>query len=331
MTLSKEERKELATQIKRLIKAAGTFNLTKREPEEPNYELILQLLDGLGKEVEDELPTSLMRKVWAYRYRKYHLFLEVNVVPLAVKVNKHHLVGVEVDQDVIVNKFLDRYVTENPNKDIKSYSNDPAYLIFLPPFATFSETLQDQILWFHERSSYANYAKFLNLNKPAINLKFHIKHKYVLKKDLDEKVIIEMLEGSLDELHTTLTLYQNPFSNTELTEDDIVRVKAKIQFFDRILKNIDKYEFSKSNYDKNYSYLTLDYRYIKPDAATTSDLDNDQVQVSRKRAANFIFVNQDLIDENLPNRHKTVHKYLAQCNELFIKPRMTYYYKEKDK
>jgi hypothetical protein len=132
-----------------------------------------------------------------------------------------------------------------------------------------------------------------------------------------------MLEVSIDHLHEDL-------KEAGGAEAKTIRIRADIQRYERILKDIDKYEFSKSNYNRGYSYLTLDYRYIKPDAKTTSDVDSDQVQVSRKRAANFIFIDQELIDENLPNRHKRVHKYLDQCAILFDRPQMTYYFKAID-
>lgn len=326
MKLSDEERKELADQIKRLIKDAWDYSLTQDQPEEPNYELVLQLLHDLGSEVEEQLPATVQRKVWNYRYAKYHLFLRYNVIDKVVEVHPTHLVGVIPGEDVYINQLRHKFDTDQTQAIELDGVKAPASLIFLPPFHTLPELLQEQIFWFHERSGYANYAKFLNLGQPAINLKFHIKHKYAFKKDLPHQEIEEMLKIKIKDL-TSGHLDQE--TGKILIKNETLNHRAYIQKYTDILNNIEKYEFSKSNYHNQYHYLTLDYRYIKPNPQHP-DFDSDQVQVSRKRVANFIFVDQDLLERKVPNKHKTVHKYLKESHPLFITKRMTFYYKPKE-
>lgn len=315
---------DMIEKIADLIKKAGKFTLTKSEPKEHNHELVLQLLEGL-EGAEKKLPVSLLKKVWAYRYQKYRLFLELHVMPLAIDVDRSRLHGLskknasinELGQHTNVAHTRTRYTN-----DVEEEQEKKANIIFIPPLSEFPYQIGLQVKEFNSKKGYQNFAKFINIDKNAVNVSFHEKHKYVLKKDVNKDEIAAMIETRLEAINEELN-----YGNEGKQRFEIRNKEREQSTLKHILKRIDKLKFSASNYEKWYYYLTMNYRYIDYEIDYGA-IKKGQEQISKKRKGNFVCIDKTMINKVLPRADKKVHEYIESCECFLSMPTMNFYYEK---
>ena len=189
--------------------------------------------------------------------------------------------------------------------------------------------------------------KLINYGKPAVNIIFNSKHKYFVKKKINElelKVLIhsqrESLELRLDALEIQHTYELK--NNLDLGKQKEIKgkfkiiekgLKDKIALCKDIFENTQLYESTMSNYYKYYTYTFVTFKYLD----TTSGLlvsENSHIvkNVIRndhlfKVKTNIIFVDFKAMQNHQPYQNKKVesflnsfdHKFEYGVQELFIK------------
>ena len=94
--------------------------------------------------------------------------------------------------------------------------------------------------------------KLVNLDKPAISLKFFIKHKYQVDKQPDPALITMTLTNQVNELAEYLQ-----------THPDEETARARYELLQHVRSNPAEYRFAVSNFYRNYQYPYVSFRYAE--------------------------------------------------------------------
>lgn len=313
------QKKEVLATAKRLTplitqhtENAHGYKLSSKEPTNPHMEQILLLLDSQTSNVEGWLPSHLKSKIKAYRHEKIRMFVASEILQYQLKVVPSWLKGLQYGE------ILEKMAKE---KNVGK-KEAPAHVIFLPTLAEFPDEIQQKIQWFSIRSKqYQGAIRFLNPTQPAISLRFYNKTGYRLDRNLDEdevgQKIAKRLKRLMEEIESGIDLHAK-----ELTEQEIQARKSEFDLIASI-KPSDMV-FCRSNYAHDLKYLYLGYGFIND-----GKIKHDQVQVSRKRLANLIFLDPR-IQQASGRQDKKNHKYL-EGYKLMWSGSLDYYYRPKTK
>lgn len=182
------------------------------------------------------------------------------------------------------------------------------------------------------QSLFANYVDFdcrsiklVNYDRPAARLTFFKKHRYwVLKNaDLSREDKLTRVNAYINELivkRAILIDKTDNLSGMALSDakGQIGRMQEGVYSWEQVLNNLDGYDMAVSNYQRDYQYLTLNYKYRAADQEQEyrngqEHLLNPQRDgrgVITQQRYNIIFIDVREINREHPHQHKEIENFL---------------------
>ncbi len=161
-----------------------------------------------------------------------------------------------------------------------------------------------------DKSPYKN-LKLINYDRPAISLSFFSKHKYSIKRNINQGDALAHLKAFRDELLNRSLVQQ-------LTARQQEKLRETDELFRAMRDNPDQYESCFSNYHHYYRYWYCSYRYFEDDTQTKADTNSEHLLKHTERIKgqvherlNIIFIDPDFITRPVPHDHKLIDRELA--------------------
>lgn len=165
--------------------------------------------------------------------------------------------------------------------------------------------------------------KLVNYGKPAVRLTFFKKHKYWLLKNADlsredkqlriKNYINELLVKA--EIMTDNLDILPGFKQAE-QRGKIGGMREEIQAWRQVLEQIDDFDLAVSNYQRDYQYVTLNYKYRLDTGEYANGQEHllnpqrDNQGVITQPRYNLIFIDVREIEREHPHQHKEIENYL---------------------
>lgn len=201
------------------------------------------------------------------------------------------------------------------------------------------------------QSLFADYADFdcrtiklVNFDKPAVRLTFFKKHRYwVLKNaDLPREDKVVRITNYINELivkREILLDKVDQLSGAALSDGkgQVGFMQQEIQTWQQVLEHLDEYDLAVSNYQRDYHYVTLNYKYRSPNEEQEYkngqehllNPQRDKQGVITQPRYNIIFIDVREIHREHPHQHKEIENFLnnfsivsqAGKQQLYARPR----------
>lgn len=168
--------------------------------------------------------------------------------------------------------------------------------------------------------------KLVNYNRPAARLTFFKKHRYwVLKNaDLTREDKLTRINSYINELivkREILIDKTDNLSGMALSDakGHVGRMQEEIHNWEQVLNNLDGYDMAVSNYQRDYQYLTLNYKYraidqeqeYKNGQEHLLNPQRDGRGVTTQQRYNIIFIDIREINREHPHQHKEIENFLS--------------------
>ena len=168
--------------------------------------------------------------------------------------------------------------------------------------------------------------KLVNYNQPAVKMHFSMTHRYWLLKDADLTLAekqqrtseyLEKITVHIDKLQ--LIMPDKTGLARQKLLDRLRDYQHRYHQWSAVATNLANYELSVSNYNRQYYYLTINYKYFDESADIYRNLpvhllnnqrDNDG-QVTQYRQ-NIVFVDTAEIQLSHPYQTKLIEKFLGR-------------------
>lgn len=167
--------------------------------------------------------------------------------------------------------------------------------------------------------------KLVNFSRPAARLTFFKKHRYWVLKNADltkeDKTI--RITNYINELIVKKEIMFDQLdhlSGISLADakGKIGLMREEIQTWERVLGNLDGYDMAVSNYQRDYHYLTLNYKYRSSDQEQEYkngqehllNPQRDRQGVITQQRYNIIFIDVQEINREHPHQHKEIENFL---------------------
>lgn len=153
--------------------------------------------------------------------------------------------------------------------------------------------------------------KLVNYDRPAISLSFFSKHKYSIRRNVNQNDALLHLKAFRDELLNRSLVQQ-------LTTRQLEKLQETDELFRAMRDNPDQYESCFSNYHHYYRYWYCSYRYFEDDTQTKADSSSEHLLKHTERIKgqvherlNIIFIDPHFITRPVPHDHKLIDRELA--------------------
>ncbi len=167
--------------------------------------------------------------------------------------------------------------------------------------------------------------KLVNFGRPAARLTFFKKHRYWVLKNADL---------TREEKTTRITSYINELIvKKEILLDKTDRLtgmalsdakgqlglmREEINAWEKVLHNVDSFDMAVSNYQRDYHYLTLNYKYRATDQEQEYkngqehllNPQRDNRGVITQQRFNIVFIDLREISREHPHQHKEIENFL---------------------
>lgn len=157
--------------------------------------------------------------------------------------------------------------------------------------------------------------KLHNYGRPATSVRFNTKHKYATYRNVDKAEVHRMIVSELEKAQNRFT---KATEDLDLTNDDQLALFAKSKqeyekktgILNEYFENLDSYEFTVSNYFKNYTYYQATIRYKEGSSVGYIE------QHLAKTKINIIFISEELTHKHKEHQHKKIEKYLNSLQQV---------------
>lgn len=159
------------------------------------------------------------------------------------------------------------------------------------------------------------FIKLHNYGRPATSVRFNTKHKYATYRNVNKVEVHRMI---VSELERAQNRFKEATEKLDLTDQEQLALftssklgyEKKTGMLNEYLENLDSYEFTVSNYFKNYTYYQATIKYHENGSSGYIE------QHLAKTKANIIFISDELTHKHKEHQHKRIEKYLNSLDQV---------------
>lgn len=257
-------------------------------------------------------------------------------------------------------KFIDKDTYAQKQKELEMLLKLTPKITLVPGFHNINMIPDDLNIHFIASELMENFevfkdsdirtVKLVNYGKPAVALSFFLKHKYFVDKKQPKDSIYRILktyQKELEEKQKTLLLrMKNAYETLPMDKmkaladsyaEEMNGLTQELAHWSEQERLLDKMEWVVSNYEHNFEYYELGYKYWDSALLEYVIYNSHMIKNQTNRAGkvsqirhNIIFVDKQAIGVHIPNQHKVVEKFLASFPQKFKSGTRTVYLKSKE-